>query len=218
LSQKPTEQTLRDAIFRTTKEQKPATVRQLTQQMVEQFQSISEKEVLDVIVRLQNEGKLQFTLEPAITQPKANQIVRRATWYWITMAATLVAVICIFTIPEDDFPAVIIRYVFGAIFILWLPGYAFIKALFPQHLPFASGLRRALGTSGQNLDIIERVVLSLGMSLALVPIVGLLLNYTPWGIRLTPITLSLAALTFAFSTAAIIREYQTTKLPHGQEA
>lgn len=27
-------------------------------------------------------------------------------------------------------------------------------------------------------------------SLALVPLIGLLLNYTPWGIRLTPITLS----------------------------
>jgi len=79
-------------------------------------------------------------------------------------------------------------------------------------------LGRALGTSGQNLDIIERVVLSLAMSLALVPIVGLLLNYTPWGIRLTPITLSLAALTFAFSTAAIIREYPATKPSHGQEA
>ena len=58
------------------------------------------------------------------------------------------------------------------------------------------------------MDTIERVALSLGMSLALVPIVGLILNYTPWGIRLTPITLSLLALTIVFATAAILREYQ----------
>ena len=49
------------------------------------------------------------------------------------------------------------------------------------------------------------------MSLALVPITGLLLNYTPWGIRTTPITLSLLALTTAFAIAAIIREYNMSR-------
>jgi uncharacterized membrane protein len=35
------------------------------------------------------------------------------------------------------------------------------------------------------------------------------LNYTPWGITLPPITLSLLALTTAFATAAMLREHQT---------
>jgi hypothetical protein len=39
--------------------------------------------------------------------------------------------------------------------------------------------------------------------------VGLILNYTPWGIRLAPVTLSLLALTLIFATAALFREYQT---------
>jgi uncharacterized membrane protein len=56
------------------------------------------------------------------------------------------------------------------------------------------------------------------MSLALVPLVGLLLNYTPWGIRLTPITLSLTALTLTFATAAVIREYQSTSKSDMQAA
>ncbi len=47
------------------------------------------------------------------------------------------------------------------------------------------------------------------MSIALTPIVGLILNYTPLGIELTPITLSLLLLTAIFATAAIAREYQT---------
>jgi len=64
-------------------------------------------------------------------------------------------------------------------------------------------------TSTESLDPIERIALSLGMSIALVPIIGLLLNYTPWGITLTPITLSLLALTTVFATAAILREHQT---------
>ena len=66
-------------------------------------------------------------------------------------------------------------------------------------------------TSTENLDTIERIALSLGMSIALVPIIGLLLNYTPWGIRLTPIVLSLLALTLVFATTAIIREHQSKK-------
>lgn len=79
-----------------------------------------------------------------------------------------------------------------------LPGYTFIKALFLTHVP--------IKTSSENLDTIERVVLSIGMSLALVPIVGLLLNYTPWGIRLAPVTLSLLGLSVTFATVAMIRE------------
>jgi uncharacterized membrane protein len=58
----------------------------------------------------------------------------------------------------------------------------------------------------KEMDTIERAALSIG--LATVPIVGLLLNYSPWGIRLTPITLSLLALTSTFATAALTREHQ----------
>ena len=82
-----------------------------------------------------------------------------------------------------------------------MPGFAFIKALFPAKVP--------IKTSSENMDTIERVALGIGMSLALVPIVGLILNYTPWGIRSTPITLSLLALTVVFATTGIFREYQT---------
>jgi len=71
----------------------------------------------------------------------------------------------------------------------------FIKALFPT----------------KELDNIERATLSIGMSLALVPITGLLLNYTPWGIRATPVTLSLLALTTTFATAAVTREFHLTR-------
>ena len=124
------------------------------------------------------------------------------------MALTIATAIVVFTVPEDAFPLVYLRYVLGTIFVLWLPGYAFIKALFPQTLPFARGLAHSLGTTEKNIDAIERVALSLGMSIALVPIIGLLLNYTPWGVRLTPIVLSLTAFTIIFATAAIVREHQ----------
>jgi len=131
-------------------------------------------------------------------------LTEKAVWYWTTIAVAIATVIAVFVIPENAYPIVYIRYVLGSIFVLWLPGYTFIKALFPTKVP--------IKTSSESLDTIERVALSSGMSLALVPIVGLLLNYTPWGIRLTPIVLSLLSLTTIFATVAVIREYETAIL------
>jgi uncharacterized membrane protein len=45
-----------------------------------------------------------------------------------------------------------------------------------------------------------------GLSLALVPLVGLVLNYTPWGIRLEPSVISLSILTLALSLVSARRK------------
>ncbi|MBD3293740.1 MAG: DUF1616 domain-containing protein, partial [Armatimonadia bacterium] len=71
-----------------------------------------------------------------------------------------------------------LRIIVGATFVLFLPGYSLIAALYP--------LRRSL-------DLIERLALSFGTSIAVVPLIGLVLNYTAWGIRLTPVMLSVFA-------------------------
>jgi Protein of unknown function (DUF1616) len=203
LTQEVPEQTLKEVILATTKQQKPETVDQLSDQVHQQFPSVSNAEITNAILTLQSEGKLSLERE----KPPAHNLMQfltsdHASWYWITFALTLAAVMSVVAIAENAYPFVFIRYMFGGILVLWLPGYAFIKTLFPTEVPFK--------TSDRNLDLIERVVLSFGMSLALVPIVGLLLNYTPWGIRLIPITLSLTALTLTFATAALIREYQSS--------
>ena len=67
------------------------------------------------------------------------------------------------------FPSSVLRIILGLPFILFLPGYTLTAALFPR--------RTDLGS-------IERVALSFGLSIAVVPLIGLILNYTPWGIRL----------------------------------
>lgn len=77
--------------------------------------------------------------------------------------------------------------VLGLPVVLFFPGYALIAALYPRHA---------------DLDGIERLALSLGLSLAVVPLIGLVLNYTPWGIRLTPIVVSLITFVVACSAFA----------------
>lgn len=74
--------------------------------------------------------------------------------------------------------------------VLFLPGYTLIAALFPKK---------------NDLDGIERLALSFGLSIAVVPLIGLGLNYTPWGIRLTPVVISLAFFILAMAGAAHFR-------------
>ena len=71
------------------------------------------------------------------------------------------------------------RTILGIPFVLFIPGYVLIAALF---------------TKKDDLDSIERIALSFGLSIAIVPLIGLVLNYT-FGIRLIPILVSLCIYT-----------------------
>jgi len=185
--------TVNEYIIQVVKDKKPETVEQLVK-LVQLRWNMPEQEIMEHILRFQNEGKLVFK-RSAIQLPSSTRgylFSANGAWYWIIIGLALATTIMVFTISEEAFPIVYVRYVFGSVFVLWSPGYSLIKVLFPT----------------KELDAIERVALSIGMSLAIVPLTGLLLNYTPFGIRPTPITLSLLVLTLGFASVAIIREHQ----------
>lgn len=83
-----------------------------------------------------------------------------------------------------------LRIVLGLAFVLFFPGYSLTAALFPA--------KNSLGR-------IERLALSFGLSIAVVPLIGLGLNYTPWGIRLTPILVSVLLFIIIMSAIAWYR-------------
>ncbi len=86
-----------------------------------------------------------------------------------------------------------IRLAFALPLVLLVPGYAFISALFPE-APDEDGF----GT-------VERVVLSIAVSLAVVGIVAYAANFTPYGITVLPITVAVVAWTVAFSLLGLAR-------------
>jgi len=88
------------------------------------------------------------------------------------------------------YPDSFLRKALGLAFILFFPGYVFITALFPNR---------------KELDNLERLALSFGLSIAIVPLIGLGLNYTPWGISIIPILVSLTIFNVAFALVAIYR-------------
>ena len=153
----------------------------------------SEEAVMERVLRLESQGKILFEKLPAIVPSSLTEYLLSgwATWFWVVFSLAMVASVMVFVVPEGAFPVVYVRYVLGSVFVLFLPGYSLIRALF----------------GSKELDNVERFALSIGLSLALVPLAGLLLNYTPWGIRTAPVTFCLLALTLVFAFAAVVRDY-----------
>ena len=193
MHKKQSEKTIDQYIMGIVRKNNPKTVNELVK-LIQPKYPIPEKEILERILHLQNQGKIALKNQKSPITPLLGSYIfsTSANWYWTIIAVAAATTALVFTVPENAYPIVYARYLLGSIFVLFLPGYSLIKALFPT----------------KEIDNIERAALSIGMSLALVPITGLLLNYTPWGIRTTPVTLSLLALTTIFATAAIIREHQ----------
>ncbi len=88
-----------------------------------------------------------------------------------------------------------LRVVLGLPFILFFPGYTLVLALFPKN---------------DSIGSIERFALSFGLSFAVTALIGLGLNYTPWGIRLMPVLYSQTVFILLMSALAFWRQ---SKLP-----
>lgn len=108
----------------------------------------------------------------------------------------ILTILCALFVLEPSLNKTAARTVLGLLLVLFLPGYALIASLFPKR---------------DDLDTIERLALSFGLSIAVTPLIGLALNYTPYGIRLDPILVSLTVFTLLLSLAAYLRRRMIPK-------
>ena len=184
-------------------ERHPDDSRQLIELLKKRF-PLKEERIQSCVLKLHSQGRI--TLESPKYQPPHKLASylgsTHALWYWAAILTATITLAAVLLVPANFFPWNYVREVFGAIFVLWLPGYTLTKALFPLKMP--------IKPSTNNLEKAEIAALSIGMSMAMVPLVGLLLNYTPWGIRLGPIIISLYIITLIFATVAIVRGYSLT--------
>jgi uncharacterized membrane protein len=84
----------------------------------------------------------------------------------------------------------IVKPLFVIPFILIIPGYCLIAALFPKK---------------DDISLSERIALSIGLSIAVVPLIGFGLNFTPFGIRLDPILIALTVFILVMILVAYYR-------------
>lgn len=113
---------------------------------------------------------------------------QQAQWYWVIILLESGLGVLLF-LPEIV-PLLWIRYVLGALFVLYLPGYAIVRTLYAD----------------KTLSFIERNALSIGLSLAVVPLMGFILDFTPWQIGLTTIFSTLMIVTTGVSTIALYQQ------------
>jgi uncharacterized membrane protein len=103
---------------------------------------------------------------------------------------SIILAISIAYVPIDS-----IRMILGIPFVLFFPGYTLVSALFPNK---------------QGLSSIERIAFGFVLSIAVVALTGLALNYTPWGINIYPVLLCLIIFILAMSIIAMIRRNRLT--------
>jgi hypothetical protein len=164
------------------------------------LETVPEKpKILEPVSKPRRQIKLQVHFPTAAFLKLRHFLVTgTALWYWFTIAFSLLIGLAVFLIPTDAYPLSLIRNISGLILVYWLPGFAFVKAMFPTSVP--------IKVESRDLETIERLALSIGVSIALTPILGLVFYYTPLGLKAPLMTLSLIALTVILATFASRRE------------
>jgi hypothetical protein len=201
-NEKNNPKTIEDKILAIINDQKPDTVRHLVYFATKQT-GLPESIILTKIQEMDENKKINFSDLFFPQKFKEYLFSHRGAWYWIASIFMVISCLSIFLIPSNTPVLSYMRNFLGILFVLYLPGYSLIKTLYPIRLP--------LKMPSVSLDYIEGIVLSLGLSLALTSIVGLLLYYTPWGLTVAPVTVGLLIITSAFLSIGIFREYHELK-------
>jgi uncharacterized membrane protein len=121
--------------------------------------------------------------------------------------------VCVPGIEQTPVP-----FIVGVPFVLFIPGYALTAALFPETEIENSGQdfdhvgdHHRVASSGVpvrgSIDGIERVALSFGTSVAIVPLLGVGLQFMPWGLQLVPLFFAISGFTVLATVVAVRRRW-----------
>lgn len=120
----------------------------------------------------------------------------------LTVSATVAAVAPV----VSDSP---LRFVLGLVYILFAPGYVLTAILFPRRSdPVSYENEGLLGPVDRNFTGLERGTLSVGLSIAIVALLGLILDASPFPLALTPLLLVLGGFTVLGAALATRRRLQ----------
>ena len=160
--------------------------------LIQSKYEIKKDEFLDLIIELENENKI--TLNKYNNDLKINRYEylksNNATWFWLTIFY-IISILVIIYINYNNYIYSNLRIILIIIYIIYIPGYSLTRLLFPM----------------KKINLLERIMLSMGCSLILTTILGLLLNYTFWGINIISITITHTIFTILLCILAIYREY-----------
>ena len=145
--------------------------------------------VVAEIMRLQAEGRLRVA-EPAPYKTLPGYLFSPYSfWFWEVVVATLSSMGSVLFSSGALF---YVRVILGGLLVLFLPGYLLVSVIYPKN---------------ETLDGLTRAVSSFVLSLAVVTLVGFALNYTPFGISLSAVVVSLGTLTMVLALVSIVTKF-----------
>ena len=192
-------ETVRQLVLEALNSRRFNTVRDVVRTL--EVSGVKQAVTLRVIQDLAREGKVILNLpgasDDAVMAPVASlkQYLgsRLAMDLWLTLLFLVLGTTTTFLVP-NLFPVVIIRWIFSGILLLFIPGFAFVRSLYPFD---------------RFIDYWERLALSIGLSIALDILVAFVLNFTIWGITLLPVAVGLSIITL---TAILVATYRRVRV------
>lgn len=92
----------------------------------------------------------------------------------------------------------------GFVFVLFAPGYALISAL----VPYRSSSVDEHETEHTTVSFVERLLIAVGLSVVIVPGIGLLLTYSAWGLDPVSLLGTVGLVTLVLLATAAVRRLQ----------
>ncbi len=121
-------------------------------------------------------------------------------WFEVVISYTILTMLVVYFVPSDSI-FFFIRYLFSFAFLAVVPGYCLVTLLFSRK---------------NQLDIVEKTVLSVALSFGLTGLVGLFLGLSPVGIDFTSITLSLTVIVLVLAIAAFVIKLKESREPEAK--
>lgn len=117
------------------------------------------------------------------------------------LAWTSAAVFAVLGLGIEPSP---LRTVLALPLVLLFPGYALLAALYPGTAVDERVRRDGTRDAKATLTQLERLVFSVVLSLAIVPMIGFVLNFTPFGIRLGPMMVAVGGVTVILALVGVL--------------
>jgi uncharacterized membrane protein len=156
---------------------------------------LSIEEIQNAVRKLESEKKI--TLHGPGTKGHFFHYVMRSyngLSLWLTTAATCLIMALVFLLPNIE-PWSYVRMITGAVFVLFIPGNALVQLLFAH----------------RNMEQAEQMVLSVGLSITLICIIGLMLKYILSALTVESAVISISMLSITISAVANYSHFLSSK-------
>ena len=189
-------ESLQQRILNSVATRKCFTVKDLVVELQHTYsESLSIEEIQNAVKKLESEKKITL-LEPGTKGHFFHYIMRsyNALSLWLITAATCLLIALVFLLPNIE-PWSYMRMITGAVFVMFIPGNALVQLLFTH----------------RNMEQTEQIVLSVGLSLALICMIGLMLKYILSALTVESAVISIGLLSVTISAVANYSRFISSK-------